>query len=113
MPKSFRLPEASEQRVLDELMVEIIEPQNKPRWEQLVVQHHYLKSAVLVGEQLHYVARYGEQWLALLGWSAPAFHLKGRDAWLGWSGEQLSVRRHFLAQNSRFVLLCDRLSFPN
>jgi hypothetical protein len=113
MPKPLRLPEASEQKVLDELIVELIKPQDKPRWEQLVVEHHYLKSAVLVGEQLHYVARYGEQWMGLLGWSAPAFHLKARDAWVGWSGKQLPSRRHFAAQNSRFVLLCERLAFPN
>ena len=113
MAKPFRLPQANEQAVLDELVVELIAPQEKARWEQLVIEHHYLKSAVLVGEQLHYVARYGEQWMALLGWSAPAFHLKARDAWLGWSVEQRRIRRHFLAQNSRFVLLCDRLQFPN
>jgi hypothetical protein len=113
MPKPFRLPEAGEQRVLNELIVELIKPKDKPLWEQRVIEHHYLKSAVLVGEQLHYVARYGEQWMALLGWSAPAFHLKAREAWLGWSGEQLPIRRHFVAQNSRFVLLCQRLEFPN
>ena len=113
MAKPFRLPEASEQALLDGLILQLIEPQEKARWDQLVVEHHYLKSAILVGEQLHYVARYGEQWLALLGWSAPAFHLKGREAWLGWSEKQLRRRRHFLAQNSRFVLLCDRLQYPN
>jgi hypothetical protein len=99
--------------VLDELIVQLITPQDKPRWEQLVIEHHYLKSAVLVGEQLHYVARYGEDWMALLGWSAPAFHLKAREVWVGWSVKQLLSRRHFVAQNSRFVLLCERLAFPN
>jgi len=113
MPKPLRLPEASEPALLDELSVQLIEPQEKPRWEQLIIEHHYLKNAVLVGEQLHYAARYRQWWLALLGWSAPALHLKGREAWLGWSVEQLRNRRHFVAQNSRFVLLCDRLQFPN
>jgi hypothetical protein len=113
MAKPLRLPEASEQTVLDELVVQLIEPAQKPRWDQLIVEHHYLKNAVLVGEQLRYVARYRDQWLALLGWSAPAFHLKGREAWLGWSEEQLRRRRHFLAQNSRFALLGDRLEYPN
>ena len=113
MPKPLRLPNAREQTVLDELIVELINPRDKPRWDQLIVEHHYLKSAVLVGEQLHYVARHGQQWMALLGWSAPAFHLKGREAWIGWSAKQLPSRRHFAAQNSRFALLCDRLEFPN
>jgi hypothetical protein len=49
----------------------------------------------------------------LLGWSAPALHLKAREAWMGWSPEPLRQRRHFLAQNSRLVLLADRQQFPN
>src|SRR6266542_5498950 len=113
MAKPLRLPAASEQALLDELVVQLIEPQEKPRWDQLIVEHHYLKNANLVGEQLHYVARHGDQWLALLGWSGPALHLKGREAWIGWAVKELRSRRHFLAQNSRFVLLCDRRQFPN
>src|SRR6266581_655426 len=113
MAKPLRLPNASEQALLNELTLRLIEPSEKPRWDQLVIEHHYLKNAVLVGEQLHYVAQYREQWLALLGWSAPAFHLKGREAWIGWPLKELRRRRHFLAQNSRFVLLGDRLQFPN
>ena len=114
MPKPLRLPNASEQAVLDELGLRLLlEPEDKQRWEQLVIKHHYLKSASLVGEQLRYVAEYQGQWFALLGWSAPALHLKVREAWIGWSPEQLRQRRHFLAQNSRFVLLVDRHQLPN
>jgi hypothetical protein len=49
----------------------------------------------------------------LLGWCAPALHLKAREAWIGWSPEQLSQRRHLLAQNSRLALLVERQEFPN
>ena len=91
----------------------VTEPEDKQRWDQLVIEHHYLKNATLVGEQLRYVAHYQGQWLALLGWSAPARHLKAREEWVGWSPEQLLQRRHFLCQNSRFVLLVDRHQFPN
>ncbi|MBI3852285.1 MAG: hypothetical protein HY298_18680 [Verrucomicrobia bacterium] len=55
MPKPKRLPDRSEQTVLEELQVELISPRQKPRWNQLVRKHHYLKSADLVGEQLRYV----------------------------------------------------------
>ena len=114
MPKPLRLPNASEQAVLDDLNLRLLtEPEDKQRWDQLVVEHHYLKSATLVGEQLRYVAEYQGRWLALLGWSAPALHLKAREAWLEWSPEQLRQRRHFLAQNSRLALLVDRQQFPN
>lgn len=114
MSKPLRLPNASQQAVLDGLKLRLLtEPEDKQRWDELVIEHHYLKSASLVGEQLRYVAEYQGQWLALLGWCAAALHLKAREAWIGWSPEQLSQRRHLLAQNSRLALLVERQQFPN
>lgn len=113
MPKPNRLPDVNEQAVLDGLKVRLIEPTEKERWDQLIIQEHYLKSATLVGEQLRYVAEYQGQWMALLGWSAPALHLKARDQWVEWSLEQRRKRLHFIAQNSRFLLLADRQQLPN
>lgn len=114
MPKPLRLPNTSEQAVLEGLSLRLLDhADDKERWDKLVIERHYLKSARLVGEQLRYVAQYQDRWLALLGWSAPALHLKAREAWIEWSPEQLRLRRHFLAQNSRFVLLVDRHQFPN
>ena len=114
MPKPLRLPNASEQAVLDGLTLHLLtEPEDKQRWDDLVIEHHYLKSASMVGEQLRYVAEYQGQWLVLLGWCAPALHLKAREAWIEWSSEQLSQRRHLLAQNSRLALLVERQQFPN
>jgi hypothetical protein len=114
MPKPLRLPNASEQAVLDGLNLRLLtDPENKRRWDELVIEHHYLKSASMVGEQLRYAAEYQGQWLVLLGWCAPAMHLKAREAWIEWSPEQLSQRRHLLAQNSRLTLLVERQQFPN
>ena len=114
MPKPLRLPNTSEQAALDGLSLRLLtDPDDKARWDELVMERHYLKNASLVGEQLRYVAEYQGRWFALLGWSAPALHLKAREAWIQWSPEQLRQRRRFLAQNSRFVLLVDRQQFPN
>lgn len=113
MAKPWRLPNTTEQAVLDGLIVRPIVPAEQPRWDQLVTQRHYLKNARLVGEQRRYVGEYEGQWLVLLGWSAPAWHLLARDQWLGWSDEQRATRLHFLAQNSRCLVLADRLQFPN
>ena len=109
----MRLPNATEQAVLDGLSVRLIGRTEQARWDELICQQHYLKNARLVGEQLRYVAEYQGQWLALLGWSTPALHLQARDEWLGWSVDQLRQRRHFLAQNSRFLVLGDRCQYPN
>ena len=114
MPKPHRLPKGHEPTLLEELRVELVSAKHKRRWNQLVRQHHYLKSADLVGEQLRYAITDAQgHWLALLGWSAPALHLKARDQSIEWSEQQRERRLHFLAQNSRFVILADRQQLPN
>ena len=50
MPKSLLTLTADEATVLAELSVQLLDPADQPRWEQLVTTHHYLKSASLVGE---------------------------------------------------------------
>jgi hypothetical protein len=72
MPPPIRLPNAEEQHVLDELQVRLIGEEELPRWNELVTQEHYLGNATLVGEPRRYVVEYQGQWLALIGWSAPA-----------------------------------------
>jgi len=46
---------------------------------------HYLESSRYAGQALRYVAEVEGQWVALLTFSAPALHLKGRERWIGWS----------------------------
>jgi hypothetical protein len=113
MAQPIRLPNTEEQAVLDNLMVRLVPPEERPRWNDDVSTHHYLKNATMVGEHLCYVAEYQGVWLALLGWAAPARHLAPRDSWVGWSKEQLACRRHFLANNARFCILADPHQFPN
>jgi len=103
-----------EQAVLDQVRVRLITPEEQARWEDLIATRHYLKNATLVGEQLRYVVTdANDQWLALLGWSAAAYHLKGRDTWIGWSVEQRRRRLHLLANNARFLLLTAPGQLPN
>ncbi len=104
---------ANEQEVLDQLQVRLLtSAQDKARCDQLIVEHHYLKDATLVGEQLRYVASYKGQWLALATWSGAAFHLKDRDEFIGWECEQCRRRRPLLANNSRLLVL-PQCHFPN
>lgn len=114
MPKPQRLPNKDEQSLLKELEVRLILPGERTQWNKLVRQHHYLKNARLVGEQLRYVVTDAKgKWLALIGWSAAAMHLKARDQSIEWSDRQREGRLHLLAQNSRFVILAERQQFPN
>jgi hypothetical protein len=91
----------------------VVAPEQIELWNRLVCEHHYLKNANLVGEQLRYVVTYQDQWVALLGWSAASFHLKDREKWVGWSNLQRRSRLPLFAQNSRFVVLVDRTKWPN
>lgn len=104
---------ADEQYVLEHLQVRLLTcPEDKTRFDRLIVEHHYLKDATLVGEQLRYVATYKGRWLALASWSGPAFHLKDRDEFIGWDWEQCRRRRSLLANNSRLLVLPD-CHYPN
>ena len=108
------LPKLELPAILDALEAHlVVAPEQIELWNSLVREHHYLKNANLVGEQLRYVLTYQGQWAALLGWSAASFHLRDREKWLRWSNLQRRSRLHLLAQNSRFVVLVDRTQWPN
>ena len=94
-------------------MVRLVVPSEQERWNQLVCQHHYLKNANLVGERLCYVAEYQGQWLALIGWSAAAYHVRARDEYIGWDPNQRVARLHLVANNARFCLLGAAGQYPN
>jgi hypothetical protein len=104
---------ADEQEILDHLQVRLLtSPKDMSRCDQLIIEHHYLHDATLVGEHLRYVATYKGQWLAMATWSGAAFHLKDRDNFIGWDFEQCRRRRALLANNSRLLVLPE-CHFPN
>jgi hypothetical protein len=101
----FRQPTPEEQDILIHVTVRPVLPAEVERFDQLLAEHHYLKNGQVVGEHLRYVAEYRGQWLALATWSAPALHLKPRDAFIGWTEEQRRRRLPLLVNNSRLVVL--------
>ena len=104
----FRIPALSEQHVLDNVQLHLLAPADtleRERFRELMEQHHYLKSDILVGEQLRYVAEVDGRWVALLSWSAAANHLKDREQWLGWNISQRRRRLALVANNSRYLIL--------
>jgi hypothetical protein len=80
-------------------------PEEHPRFDQLLVEQHYLENAQLVGERLRYVAEYLGLWVGLSAWSAGSFHLKHREAWIGWNHQQKKRRLPLVVNNSRFLIL--------
>jgi Domain of unknown function (DUF4338)/DDE_Tnp_1-associated len=112
-PDRKPLLSAAEQGLLDGVTLRLIERAERARYDQLLVTHHYLHSATLVGEQLRYVAEHAGQWVALLTWNAAAFNLKDREAWIGWRPKQKRRRLSLVVNNSRFVILGPAGHAPN
>jgi hypothetical protein len=48
------LTDPAEAVVVEQIQVRLVRPEEEARWDQLMIQHHYLKSARMVGEQLRY-----------------------------------------------------------
>jgi hypothetical protein len=105
------LPE--EPRLLSELTIRLATEGDLPRFNQLLAKEHYLKNPTVVGRVLRYIVEYEGQWIALIVFSSPAYHLKPRDRWLRWSPREVEERRRWLAQNSRFLVLAGTMRWPN
>lgn len=101
-----------EQEVINGVIVRIIRREEQERFNNLLIEHHYLHSADMFGERLCYVAEYKGEWLALLSWSAPAYRLKARENWVGWSEAQRRRRLGLLVNNSRFLIM-PSAHYPN
>jgi len=77
-------------------------------WCEWVERYHYLGYRVPVGAQLRYLVRSertGDQVLACLLWSSPAWKMAARDRWIGWSAAERAQNLQFIANNSRFLIL--------
>ena len=98
-------PNLEQQQLLDMVTLRLIRREELERWNQLICAHHYLHDATMVGRALRYVAEAKGEWVALLGWNSAAYHLKAREAWIGWSPAQRQQRLALVAQNSRFLIL--------
>jgi hypothetical protein len=111
--KPKRLPDPSQQRVMEEVRVHVAARTDQTYIQKLLKKHPYLGSLKPVGERLFYIATdASDRSLGILVFSAASNHLKHRDRWIGWFSEQLRRRRSLLTNNGRFLLLPE-CSVPN
>jgi hypothetical protein len=94
----------AQQALLEAVQVRLITPEEREKFDRLIIEGHYLHGADFVGEQLRYVAEHQGQWVALLVWSAGAYKLKLREQWIGWSDRQKRRRLPLVVNNSRFFI---------
>jgi len=81
-----------------------IRKDEEAQWDELMHRHHALGCPTFAGHRLKYVAEHRGQTIALLAFSAAAFHLTDRDRFIGWTPAQAEARRHWVVQNSRLLI---------
>jgi hypothetical protein len=104
---------APEPEILKRVTVRLLREAERPRFDELLEQKHYLCSARMVGRTLRYVAELDGEWVAIACFSAAALHMKAREKWLGWTPRQRARRLGFIVNNSRYLVLPDRERLPN
>lgn len=90
---------------LQEITLQPVQPGEQKHFQSLMAAHHYLGALPKIGHTLWYVARYRNEWLALLSFSAAAWKCAARDQWIGWRYRHQYDRLHLIANNSRFLIL--------
>jgi hypothetical protein len=77
----------------------------RPLFESLLHQHHYLGHRSTVGENLQYLICDGQgRPLACLLFGAAAWQCADRDHSIGWDSRQRAQNLHFLANSTRFLI---------
>ena len=97
---------------LKNIVIQIVRPVEEHRFQKLMQKHHYLGALPKISETIWYIATFGDQWVALLSFSAAALKCSPRDQWIGWDFRHQYDRLKLLTNNSRFLILPD-WHFPN
>lgn len=74
-------------------------------FSSLIDRHHYLGYSYPVGEHLKYIVFTAGRPIACLSWSSAPRHIGCRDKFIGWSADIRKKNLHFIAYNSRFLIL--------
>jgi hypothetical protein len=90
---------------LSNLTVRVLRPDERPRCQALLTEHHYLGAAALAGDQLWQVAEHDGAWVALIAWGACAKALKAREAYIGWDARTRQERSKLVVNQARFCVL--------
>lgn len=93
-------------RECEPLELALVEGKEESRlWREQVERYHYLGCRVPFGAHLRYWVRNRQRDLACLLWTSPAWKMKPRDVWIGWSDEQRQGNLQLLVNNGRFLIL--------
>lgn len=103
--------------VLKDLMPVTLEhvcsPDRHRLWRELVGRFHYLGFKIAFGASMRFLItdRTGRN-LGCLQYSSPAWRMKVRDEWIGWSDDVRRINLQRIVSQSRFLIL-PRVQVPN
>ncbi|MGH8897652.1 MAG: ISAs1 family transposase [Egibacteraceae bacterium] len=86
------------------LVVRPVRRDEVDRFNTELDERHWLGHRI-VGETMRYVATWGDQWVALVGFGSAALACAPRDRWIGWSKQQQFARLRCIVNNQRFCVL--------
>jgi hypothetical protein len=86
-------------------LVRVEGPAESRWWREYVERYHYLGCRVPFGANLRYGVRNRQRERACLPWTSPAWKMKPRDVWIGWSEEQRQRNLQYIVNQSRFLIL--------
>ena len=103
-PRCEPEPVACTARECEPLVLALVESKGESRlWREQMERYHYLGCRVPFGAHLRYWVRNRQRELACLQWTSPAWKMKPRDVWIGWSDEQRQRHLQWIVNNGRFL----------
>ena len=96
-----------------DVSVRLARPDERIRWDRLMVQHHHLGFKRFACRGIRYVFDWRGQWVGFAGWQSGDFKCHSRDRWIGWKRELQFTRMHRIASNTRFLIPGAPDCFPN
>jgi hypothetical protein len=90
---------------LADLVIEPVARKTSRLFNELIDRYHYLGYNRMGGAQMRFFVKTGEHLAALLGFSAAAWRIAPRDAFIGWTEAQRKANLHLVVDNSRFLIL--------
>lgn len=83
------------------------------RFKALEGEYHYMGETHSGGDTLRLVIEEDGEWVALMVWGSACYHLKDRDAYVGWPASLRARRLKLVVNNRRFTILAKPGTRPN
>jgi len=85
-------------------LLRLTQAEQQATWREQMNRYHYLGAATPFGASIRYWIMSSEACLGCMQFSSPAWRIKARDQWIGWSDTQRKARLQHIVCNSRFLI---------